>query len=76
MYNGSNYASINGFDEHRNPNYKLTQEDSVDIAVAQEYDNLQLQLKNFLEQRRRNVCMEHTSYLVDFLKKNAYIIKK
>ena len=76
IYNGSNYTPINGFDEHRNPNFKLTQEDSIDIVAVQEYDNLQLQLKSFLEQRRRNVCMEQTSYLVDFLKKNAYIIKK
>lgn len=76
VYNKSNYASIDGFDEYRNPNYKLTQSESTKIALEQQYDNLQLQLKSFLEQRRRSVCMENTSYLVDYLKKNAYVIKK
>ena len=76
LYNGSNYTPINGLDQHRNPNYKLTQMDHVDITTTQKLDNLQLQLKSFLEQRRRNVCMEQTSYLVDYMKKNAYVIKK
>lgn len=75
-YTKSSYRPIDGFDNHRNPGYELVDGTLEDITPQSNLDNLQLQLRAFLEQRRRIVCMENTSQLVALLKKSAYITKK